>query len=143
LQGRTVHTSFPADLALVSVDAPLIHQLLINLLENALRYTPQTSSLYVSARETPAAVAVEFADDGPGISEAEREKVFEKFYRGGQAAKGDGGVGLGLTICRAVVRAHGGYIVIRGRPGGGAVVEFTLPRAEERGRVVPAEEPSS
>lgn len=132
LQGRSVCAQFPADLPLVSVDAALIQQLLINLLENALRYTPATAALYISARETPAAVAVEFADDGPGISETEREKVFEKFYRGGQATKGDGGVGLGLTICRAIVRAHGGYIVIRGRPGGGALVEFTLPRAERQ-----------
>ena len=55
--------------------------------------------------------------------------MFEKFYRGSQAPRNDGGVGLGLTICRAIVRAHGGKIAIRGRKGGGTLVEFTLPMA--------------
>jgi signal transduction histidine kinase len=76
-------------------------------------------------------VTIQVADRGSGISEEDIDKVFEKFYRGQQANRRDGGVGLGLTICRAIIRAHGGKIGIRNRQGGGAVVEFTLPVAGE------------
>jgi two-component system sensor histidine kinase KdpD len=102
---------------------------LINLLENAVAYTPKSATLFVSASADGDFVRVQVADDGPGIPEFERHKVFEKFYRGSAAGKGDGGVGLGLTICRAIVRAHGGRIDIRERGSGGTVVEFTLPVA--------------
>src|SRR6185436_11045510 len=93
------------------------------------RYTPPTSSLEVSAELGDTFVKLQVVDTGPGIAEGEREKVFEKFFRGSQAQKNDGGVGLGLTICRAIVRAHGGRIAVRERPGGGTLVEFTLPVA--------------
>ena len=66
-------------------------------------------------------------DDGRGIPEDERDKVFERFYRGRNAAERDGGVGLGLTICRAIVRAHGGRIGVLPRAGGGTSVEFSVP----------------
>jgi signal transduction histidine kinase len=73
-------------------------------------------------------VRVQVEDDGPGIPEDEREKIFEKFYRGRGAGRGDGGVGLGLTICRAIVRAHGGriYAALAQRDRG-TLIEFTLP----------------
>jgi two-component system sensor histidine kinase KdpD len=130
LETHRVQLDVPADLPLVRVDASLVHQLFTNLLENALRYTPANSQIEIGARCTSANVLVRVADDGPGIPEAFREKVFERFQRGANASKLDGGVGLGLTICRAIVRAHGGRIAIRARAGGGTAVEFTLPIAE-------------
>ena len=77
----------------------------------------------------PGIVTIHVADDGPGMPEHEREKVFEKFYRGASSKAADGGVGLGLTICRAIVNARGDRIAARERAGGGALVEFTRPVA--------------
>jgi two-component system sensor histidine kinase KdpD len=122
-----VRVALDGDLPLVSVEPLLVEQVLLNLLENAARYAGPDASVEIRATLSDSVVTVRVSDDGPGIPEDEREKVFEKFYRGRLAGKGDGGVGLGLTICRAIVRAHGGRVVARDRAGGGAVVEFTLP----------------
>ncbi len=125
LHGRDVQTDIPADLPLVSVDAVLIEQVLINLLENATKYTPAGSPIRIAARATSAGVEVEIADRGPGIAKEDAERVFDKFYR---AREGEGGgVGLGLTICRGIVNAHGGRIWVESREGGGASFRFVLP----------------
>ena len=124
---RQVTVDVPADLPYVLAEPALIEQVLLNLLENALRYTPPTSSIEIAAQAGEGVIRLQVSDTGPGIAEAEREKVFQEFFRGSQARKGDGGFGLGLSICRAVVRAHGGKIAIGERPGGGALVELTLP----------------
>jgi two-component system sensor histidine kinase KdpD len=121
------------ELPLVSAEPLLLEQVLVNLLENAARYAGSEATVSVGARASGDFVTVQVADDGPGIAEHEREKVFEKFYRGEHTTKSDGGVGLGLTICRAIVRAHGGRIAVRGRAGGGTLVEFTLPLAGHSG----------
>jgi two-component system sensor histidine kinase KdpD len=119
------------DLPLISAEPVLLEQVLINLLENATRYAGSEPSISVHARPAEDAVLVQVEDNGPGIAEHEREKVFEKFYRGQHASKSDGGVGLGLTICRSIIRAHGGKIGVRERTGGGTLVEFTVPLAAE------------
>jgi two-component system sensor histidine kinase KdpD len=125
LRGRDVHTSIPDDLPLVPFDPALIEQVLINLLENATKYTPAESPIDIGARGQDDSVLVEVADRGPGVSEQDAERVFDKFYR---AREGEGGgVGLGLTICRGIVSAHGGRIWVEPRPGGGASFRFTLP----------------
>ncbi|HEX8795257.1 MAG TPA: sensor histidine kinase KdpD [Polyangiaceae bacterium] len=125
LQGREVHTSIPLDMPLVPFDPALIEQVLINLLENATKYTPSGTPIDVSARVHDGEVEIEVADRGPGVDSRDRERVFEKFYR---AREGEGGgVGLGLTICRGIVSAHGGRIWVDDRAGGGAVFRFTLP----------------
>jgi two-component system sensor histidine kinase KdpD len=119
----------PNDLPAVDVDAVLVLQVLINLLENALRYAPSGSPIEIEASElSDGGVLVRVIDHGPGIRLEERQKVFEKFFRGG-SVKRDGGAGLGLTICRAAIVAHRGRIRAVETPGGGATVEFTLPRA--------------
>ena len=123
-----IQVGIPRDLPALDVDAVLIEQALINLLENALRYTPADSPIEVEASDTSDGVRVRVIDHGPGIRVDEREKVFEKFFRG-SGSKRDGGAGLGLTICRAAVLAHHGRIRALETPGGGASVEFTLPRA--------------
>ncbi len=125
LRGRDVHTEIPRDLPLVPFDSALIEQVLINLLENATKYTPPGSPIEVSARVRREWVEVEVADRGPGVAPKDAERVFDKFYR---AREGEGGgAGLGLTICRGIVVAHGGRIWVESREGGGASFRFTLP----------------
>ncbi len=125
LAGRLIETSIPADLPLVPLDSALIEQVLINLLENATKYTPQGTPLEVGACSRAGEVEIHVADRGPGVARADTERVFDKFYRARE--REGGGVGLGLTICRGIVSAHGGRIWVDDRSGGGAVFRFTLP----------------
>jgi two-component system sensor histidine kinase KdpD len=130
LRGRAVHTDVPEAVPLVACDPVLLHQVLVNLLENAIRYTPAGSPVDIAARRDGEALLVEVGDRGPGVPPGDEARVFERLYRGAARAKEDGGVGLGLTICRAIVLAHGGRIWLQNRAredGGGAVVRFTLP----------------
>jgi two-component system, OmpR family, sensor histidine kinase KdpD len=124
LVDRQVSTRVPADLPLVAIDDVLIEQVLVNLLDNALKYTPAGSPISILATATDRAVTVEIADRGPGLPPGEESKVFEKFYRG---QPGGGGTGLGLAICEGIVRAHGGRIWAQKLPEGGAAFLFTLP----------------
>jgi two-component system sensor histidine kinase KdpD len=127
LTGREVRVDLPHDLPLLELDPVLVDQLLVNLLENVLRYTPAGSPVELRVRIKRTLVAVEVRDRGPGIPAHERERVFDKFVRGHAAHHNDGGTGLGLTICRAIARAHGGEISARGRRGGGAILRLLLP----------------
>jgi two-component system sensor histidine kinase KdpD len=104
----------------------LIEQVLINLVDNATKYAPSGTPIDIWASAGGGEVAVAVADRGPGVPLGDEERVFDKFYR----THGDGapeGAGLGLAICRAIVEAHGGGIRAEQRPGGGAVLRFTLP----------------
>jgi two-component system sensor histidine kinase KdpD len=136
LRGRPIQIHFPADLPLVPIDAQLIEQLFLNLLDNAVRYTPPGSPIDVSASVAPSAVRIEFADRGPGFAPGDEKRIFDKFYRGRPA--GVHGVGLGLAICRAIVEAHGGGISAENRPGGGALFRFTLPLGDSPRDLAPA-----
>ncbi len=98
-----------------------------NLLENAMRHTPSGGRVAVRALLANGNVRFEVTDSGPGIPEAERTRVFEKFYRGPDS--GGGGAGLGLSIARDVVRAHGGEIGVESEEGSGSTFWFTLPVA--------------
>ncbi len=120
-----IRTHIPPDLPLVPIDGVLIEQVLLNLLDNAIKYAPGDTPIDLSARTQSDAVLVEVADCGPGIAPGDEQRVFEKFYRVRPATVG--GVGLGLTICRGIVEAHGGHIMVKNREGGGAVFSFTLP----------------
>jgi two-component system sensor histidine kinase KdpD len=123
MQDRKVTVSIPPDLPLARVDPVLIEQLLVNLLENAFKYTPPGSPVRVAAGVNEGSVEVEVADEGPGFPEGAEQRIFEKFYRGPSAAHGSG---LGLPICKAIVTAHGGRIWAENRPRG-AAFRFTLP----------------
>jgi two-component system sensor histidine kinase KdpD len=119
----------PEDLPAVHVDGALIVQLFGNLFDNVVKYTPAGTRARVSAVAEGAFVRATVDDDGPGFPAGDPERLFDKFQRGaGEPATV--GVGLGLAICRAIVRAHGGEIHARRRLGGGARFEFTLPAAE-------------
>jgi two-component system sensor histidine kinase KdpD len=125
LKGRPVKTQFPQNLPLVRIDGVLIEQVVINLLENALKYTPSESPIDLSASDEGKVILFEIADRGPGLPIGEEQRIFDKFYRVDPAR--EGGVGLGLTICRGIIEAHGGRIWADNRPGGGAFFRFTLP----------------
>ncbi|HSB82494.1 MAG TPA: sensor histidine kinase KdpD [Candidatus Methylomirabilis sp.] len=122
---RQIVTRLPENLPMVSVDDVLIEQVLINLLDNAAKYSPVDSPIEVAARPEEGAVLVEVSDRGPGLDSEDLERVFEKFYRGKHPPAR--GVGLGLAICRGFVEAHGGRIWAANRPDGGASFRFTLP----------------
>ena len=107
-------------------DNVLIDQMLVNLLENAAKYTPDGTAIAIGASKHDDEVVIEVADRGPGIPEDEHERIFDKFHIG-PSARTKGGVGLGLTICRAIAAAHGGRIWVEDRPGGGASFRFALP----------------
>jgi two-component system sensor histidine kinase KdpD len=114
----------PPDLPLVPLDEVLIEQVLVNLLENAVKYTPPGSPIELSAWAGEQQVTVEVADRGPGLPSGAEQHVFDKFFRADAAT---GGAGLGLTICHGIIAAHGGRIWAENRPDGGAVFQFTLP----------------
>jgi len=141
LKGRPVEVKLPPDLPLLEVDGLLIEQVLVNLLENAVKYTPPATPLEISARARDGAVEVAVADRGAGLPPGEEARVFDKFYRAAPQGAGasPGGVGLGLTICRGIVTAHGGRIWAENRPGGGAVFRFTLPATGAPPAGVPGE----
>jgi two-component system sensor histidine kinase KdpD len=126
LEGREVKVSIPPGIPMVYADSVLIEQVLINLLENAVRYTPAGSPLGITVEVSPFAVEVFVADRGAGIPKGMEAKLFEKFYRVRNEAA-QSGVGLGLAICRAIVEAHGGTIRAQNRASGGAIFSFLIP----------------
>jgi two-component system sensor histidine kinase KdpD len=128
LREHSVQVNIPADMPLLSVDGDLMSQVLANLLENAVRYTPAGSAIQISARVAGRRAEIKVADDGPGLPAGSESHVFDKFFRGATAtADGRRGVGLGLAICQSIVTAHGGEIRAANRPGGGAEFTFLLP----------------
>jgi two-component system, OmpR family, sensor histidine kinase KdpD len=138
LVGRDVRTNLPpGDLLPVQVDYLEIDQVLTNLIENAVRYTPAGSPIEVSAHAEGEQVEFSVADRGQGIPASDLTRVFDKFYRvlsGQQSAGYPIGSGLGLAVCRGLIEAHGGRIWAELRQGGGLVVFVTLPR-ESRERI--------
>jgi two-component system sensor histidine kinase KdpD len=104
----------------------LIARVLVNLLENASKYTPPGSEVILAAEAVGDQLSVSVLDNGPGLPVGREEEIFQKFTRGDRESS-TRGVGLGLTICRAIVESHGGKIIGRNRPGGGAIFTFTLP----------------
>jgi signal transduction histidine kinase len=106
-------------------------QVLANLLANASKYSPDSTTMTVSARGADGYVRVTVRDEGPGIPLDEQPRLFQRFYRSRLVREAAGGLGLGLTICRAIVQAQGGDIGIESAPGEGTSVHFTIPKARE------------
>jgi two-component system sensor histidine kinase KdpD len=133
LREYPVAVDLPPHLPLVPIDEVLIEQVFINLLENAARYCPPGTPITISALERDGQVVVTVADRGPGIPPGSEEAVFRKFYRGPSGPTPGGrrgskaGAGLGLTICRGIVSAHGGRMWVEPVDGGGAAFRFSLP----------------
>jgi two-component system sensor histidine kinase KdpD len=131
LTGVVIRLRLRPSLPEVFVDPVQLDQVLTNVIENASLHSPPGGEVTLSAASYRDAVEIRIADQGPGISPADRQRVFEAFYRGGAEPERPG-TGLGLAIAQAIVVANGGRIWIDGAPGGGAVVAFELPVAGER-----------
>lgn len=123
---RQLLSSVPSDLPLLRFDSVLIQRVLINLLENAIKYTADDGHIHIAAGVADDVVRVAVSDDGPGLPRDEREKIFEKFYRG-RTSGATAGAGLGLSICRAIIEAHQGSIMACDSVHGGISLVFTLP----------------
>jgi signal transduction histidine kinase len=113
----------------VNADADRIRQVLVNLLDNAIRFSPPGETVSVVVSPSPSDVTVSVQDHGPGLPVQEQSRVFERFYRGdkSRARQGDVGAGLGLPIAQTLVEAHHGRITLASSPGQGTTVSFTLP----------------
>lgn len=125
-----IETIVPDELVQVFVDADMIRRVLINLIENAVKFSPAGGKIYLSASEEDKFVKLTVEDTGPGIPPSEHKRIFEKFTRL-HAKDGPRGLGLGLAYCRLAVNGHGGQIWVESEPGSGASFIFTLPIADE------------
>jgi two-component system sensor histidine kinase KdpD len=129
LRGHRVRIELPEDLPLLQVDGRLIEQVLENLLDNASKYTPPGSEIRISARALTRQVEISVEDDGPGLPGSDPEILFEKFQRGSPEGTA-GGIGLGLAICRTIVRLHDGRIWAENRSPHGASFRFSVPKSD-------------
>lgn len=142
LDRHPLRIDLPDDLPLVRGDAELLQRVLLNLFDNALKYTPDGALIGVGARPEGANLRITVWDQGPGLPPGKEAMVFEKFARGTEESSVPG-VGLGLSICRAIVEAHGGGITAGNHVGGGAEFSFTLPLGTPpRVEPEPAEDPA-
>jgi two-component system sensor histidine kinase KdpD len=129
LAKHSVHVDLPADLPLLEFDSALMERVFSNLLENAAKYTPKGSRIEIAARNEGDRVSITVSDNGPGLPPGKEERLFEKFTRGHEESSVSG-VGLGLSIVRAIVLAHKGSVRAENRPEGGARFTITLPAGE-------------
>ena len=130
-QGRRLTVEYEDELLLVKADGRLVEQVVVNLVDNALKYTNPESDVSIFARKAGGMAEVRIADRGPGIPDKEKEKIFDKFYCGQhKIADNRRSLGLGLFLCKAIVEAHGGTIHVEDQEPHGAVFVFTLPLGE-------------
>ena len=113
-----------------SVDFVLVVRVLVNLLENAMKYSPAERSVRVEVRATGGEMEIRVSDCGCGIPTAERQRIFQRFFRLAETASAPG-LGLGLAVCKGFIEAHNGKIWVEERPGGGSVFCFTIPLKEQ------------
>ena len=119
-------------------DEPRIRQVLSNLVANALQHTPVSADVVIRVGTEADDAVLEVADQGPGMSQEDASRVFERFYRTDSSrARASGGTGLGLSIVDSLVHAHGGVVTVTTAPGEGCCFRVTLPRVSD----VPAQEP--
>lgn len=131
LVGREVRVDVPNDLPLVPMDFSLIVQVLVNLIDNALKYAPRDTPIEIRARGQSHQIQIQVMDRGVGIPSQDLPRVFDKFYRV-QRPDLVSGTGMGLAICKGIIEAHGGTITAENRLGGGALITFTLPLQVDR-----------
>jgi signal transduction histidine kinase len=123
---------FPAETPLVYADRGRIEEVLLNLLDNAVKYSPRGQDIRVRGQVADDEVIVSVTDAGQGIPLREQERIFERFQQlDNTASRRTPGTGLGLYICRAIVEAHGGRIWVRSELGAGSTFFFSLPRTEK------------
>lgn len=128
---RRITSELQDDLLMARMDSALIVQVLINLVNNAVKYTPENGRIIIGAKPEDSMVILWVEDDGQGIPEGDEYKVFEMFYTGVKRSPDSRrGIGLGLALCRSIVQAHGGEINVKNIRPHGARFWFTLPIAE-------------
>ena len=128
---HTICVKSARELILARMDAKLIVQVIINIVDNAIKYTPPDSVIEINTREEEGMVVVSISDDGPGIPDDQKEKVFEMFYTGAnKIADSRRSLGLGLSLCKSIITAHGGTITLSDHEPTGTVFTFTLPVGE-------------
>lgn len=120
------------DLLMARMDSRLIIQVILNIVDNAIKYTPSGSTITLSAVRTGDMIQVDIADTGGGIPEEARQKLFEMFYTVGKGGDSRRGLGLGLSLCKSIISAHGGKIWVRDNLPHGTIFSFTLPAEEVR-----------
>jgi len=125
-RGLTLATEVPAGLPVVHADELRVRQVVLNLLTNAVKFTPQGGHVSVSVDRDGADLRVSVADDGVGISPADQERIFESFQQGDRMMSAQEGTGLGLTLSRRIVELHGGRLWVESEPGRGSTFRFTL-----------------
>jgi two-component system sensor histidine kinase KdpD len=125
-----VQLKLPRDLPLIRCDAVLIARVLVNLLDNALKYTPPGTPIGISVSQATGAIRIEVWDEGPGLPAGQEQAIFQRFARG-ERESAIPGVGLGLAISQAIVEAHGGRIWAENREGRGSRFIFTLPLEQQ------------
>ncbi len=126
-----LRTEIPDELLMAKMDARLISQVIVNLVDNALKYTPPGSRILLCAERTGDMVSIRVADDGPGIPDSQKKQIFNMFWTGNaQVADCRRSLGLGLSLCRSIVEAHGGEITVSNNEPRGCVFTFTLPVSE-------------
>ncbi len=131
LEKNPVHLHIADDLPKIPVDRTLIDEVFINLLDNAIKFAAPKTPIDISVTAEKDQVVIRIGDRGPGFTADEANRLFDKFYQGHRLATEQGlGLGLGLAICRSIIKAHGGKIWAENRPGGGAIFCFTLPNLE-------------
>ncbi len=123
---RPINVEIPEELPFVSVDFGLIVQTLVNVLDNALKYSPGGSPVGIRAKQVGREIQIEIADRGVGIPPQDLSHVFDKFFRI-QRPDNVTGTGLGLSICKGIIEAHGGGITAENRPGGGTIIRIVIP----------------
>ncbi|BBB92328.1 MAG TPA: ATP-binding protein [Methylomusa anaerophila] len=116
----------PNDLDLIRADCILLEQVLVNLVDNAIKYSPPASAIAITAAQENGSMQVSVLDNGPGIPSEDLSRIFDKFYRIRQP-KQMSGTGLGLSICKGIIEAHGGRIWAQNRSGGGTAFHFIIP----------------
>lgn len=126
LHGRDVRVDIPAGLPMLKIDGVAVEQVLANLLDNAIEYTPDTSPIEIAARAGDNGTILEVADRGPGFPAGTEQRIFQKFFRAAPV-EARRGIGLGLAISKGIVEAHGGTITAANRPGGGAIFRIVFP----------------
>jgi len=132
LRTHRVEVDIPPDLPLVELDPVLFEQVLFNLLDNAAKYAPQNTDIWLRARQDGRVVTMEVADQGDGIPAGESERIFDRFHRAASTDRKRAGTGLGLAICRGFLRAMKSSIVAANGEGGrGAVFTITMPSARD------------
>ena len=126
-EGRVIEVTVERDLPPVEIDRRLSELALRQLLNNALRYSPPSSVIQVTARNQGDAIVIGVYNAGPGIPKAEQALIFEKFYRGRDVRARVAGTGMGLAIAREIIEAHGGRIWVKSESGKGVQFSFTIP----------------